>query len=187
MKIIFTAFFLFSFTMVMAQETSQPKQKIKFQSDLQMGFLVGQGGHNFQIQSVNGIRLNTFSLGLGAGIDFYGGRSIPVFLDNKKDLFGKRETPFFYFSGGRHFPWKVVSEDDWAKFEPRAGWYYDAGIGYSIPVKKQSILFSAGYSFKSYDETVMYDTWCLWGDCPTNNEKYSYQLRRISIRAGIRF
>ena len=187
MRILFITSLIFFFTGVQSQEVKDNNSKIKFQSDLQLGMLVGQSGHNFQIQSVNGIRINTFSIGLGAGIDFYGVRSIPLFLDFKKDLFDKRETPFFYFSGGRHFPWNEAYEEEWNKYEPKAGWYYDAGIGYTIPLKKQSILFSAGYSFKSFDETVIYNTWCLWGDCPERFESNSYQLRRISLRAGIRF
>ena len=187
MKILFITILTFFFTDLQAQEEKENKGKVKFQSDLQLGVLLGQGGHNFQIQSVNGIRINTFSLGLGAGIDFYGSRSVPVFLDIKKDLFDKRETPFFYLSGGRHFPWKVEKGDEFEKYEPEPGWYYDAGIGYIIPLNKQSLIFSAGYSFKSYDEKVSYTTWCLWGDCPGMNENFSYQLRRISLRAGIRF
>jgi hypothetical protein len=187
MRILLIAIVSLCFTQVQAQEIKENSCRIKFQSDLQMGVLVGEGGHNFQIQSVNGIRIKSFSIGLGAGIDFYAERSIPVFLDIKKDLFGKRETPFIYFSGGRHFPWKVENEEEWNKSEQEPGWFYDAGIGYTIPLKKQSIIFSAGYSYKSYDETVKYNTQCLWGDCPTYNEDFSYQLRRISLRAGIRF
>jgi hypothetical protein len=178
---------MFCFTCVQAQEVKDNKGKVKFQSDLQMGVLVGQSGHNFQVQSVNGIRINTFSLGLGAGIDFYGSRSIPVFLDIKKDLFDKRETPFFYFSGGRHFPWQEAPVNDWTKSYAEAGWFYEAGIGYTIPLKKQSILFSAGYSFKSFDEVVESEVVCITWPCPQFKEKYNYQLRRISLRAGIRF
>jgi hypothetical protein len=187
MRILFLTLLLLFFNCVQSQEVKDNKGKVKFQSDFQLGILIGQNGHNFQVQSVNGIRINTFSLGLGAGIDFYESRSIPVFLDIKKDLFDKRETPFFYLSGGRHFPWRVEADDAGRKFETEAGWFYDAGIGYTIPLKKQSILFSLGYSYKSYDEKVEYEYWCLWGDCPKTYETYSYKLRRISLRAGIRF
>ena len=175
------------FTCVHAQVVKDNKSRIKFQSDLQMGVLVGQSGHNFQIQSVNGIRINTFSFGLGAGIDFYGSRSIPIFLDIKKDLFGKSETPFFYLSGGKHFPWQEAPANDWTKSYAEPGWFYEAGIGYTIPLNKQSILFSAGYSFKAFDEVVENEVNCLVWPCPQMKESYSYQLRRISLRAGIRF
>lgn len=187
MRYLFIIILLACFVFAGAQDVPKQSAKIRFQSDMQLGFLEGSAGPFFQIQSVNGIRYKTWSLGIGAGLDYYGMRSIPLFLDLKKDLLQNRQTPFIYLSGGRHFPWEEAPINEWTKSYPESGWFYDAGIGYTIPLKKQSILFSAGYSFKSFDEVVQTEVVCLTWPCPQFKESYSYKLRRLSLRAGIRF
>jgi hypothetical protein len=184
--LVFTIFILSGLSLY-SQEANTGNSRIRFQSDMQLGFLEGSAGPFFQIQSVNGIRYKTYSIGIGAGLDYYAMRSIPLFLDIKKDLFKNRQTPFFYLSGGRHFPWEEAPINDWTKSSPESGLFYDAGIGYAIPLKKQSILFSAGYSFKAFDEVVENEVVCITWPCPQFKESYSYKLRRLSIRAGIRF
>ena len=71
----------------------------------------------------------------------------------------------------------------------KTGLFYDLGIGYSIPLKSNAIVLSAGYSFKSYSSREnMYYYW--WYYNPDNSEDYvyhDYKLRRISIKAGFSF
>ena len=166
----------------------QKEKKFLFQSINNLGFLEGSAGSAFQLQTINGFRYRSFSAGVGIGLDYYLSRSVPLFLDIRKDLFGgKRQTPFVYLSGGKHFPW-IVNRNEWTEISQTSGWYYDAGIGYAIPVNTHAIIFSAGYSYKNYDEKVTSpDIMCLIGPCPEYQEKYSYQLRRISLKAGFRF
>ncbi len=179
---------MFCFLSFGAGAQEEKVQKIRFQSSLRAGVLEGDAGSAFQMNMVNGFRFKTFSAGIGAGLDYYAIRSIPVFLELRKDIFSSGKTPFLYASGGRHFEWaEPMEENQWTKSTFEDGWFYDLGIGYSIPIKSHSIFFTAGYSYKDYKEKVENYVMCIWGDCPVFNETFSYKLRRISIRTGFRF
>src|SRR5881227_3562178 len=69
---------------------------IKFQGEVQVGPLDGQRGTYMQLQSVNGISYKGYFIGLGTGLDYYFMRSIPLFLQLKKKLLNKNNTPFIY-------------------------------------------------------------------------------------------
>jgi hypothetical protein len=161
-------------------------KKFRFASNNTYGVLVGEAGNAFHVQSVNGLEHKSFFAGLGVGIDNYGLRSIPLFLDIRKNILDKPNTPFVYVDGGYHFPWKKA-EEGWYETKTSGGLYYEAGLGYQLPIKGAAILFSAGYSYKAYKEVFSYPTFCIDGNCPDYSNTYRYQLRRISIRAGVRF
>src|SRR3954471_10659348 len=76
------------------------KSRIKFQAEVQVGPLDGQRGTYIQLQSVNGVSYKGYFLGIGTGLDYYFMRSIPLFLELKKNLFNKGNTPFIYADGG---------------------------------------------------------------------------------------
>ena len=83
--------------------SSAQKPKYTFQSNMQFGLLEGQRGSAFQLQTVNGLQFNTWFAGLGAGLDYYHTRSIPLFLNLRKSFFSGEKTPFIfllnYFNG----------------------------------------------------------------------------------------
>jgi hypothetical protein len=151
-----------------------------------LGILEGQGGTSFTIQSINGIRLNTISIGAGVGLDYYIIRSVPVFLDVRKDLFSKRQTPFVYANAGTNLPWDQ-QVNYYEEVKVKGGLYYEAGLGYSWPLKSTNIIVSLGYSYKAFEEQIKSMVFCFDGNCPELNEKRAYQLRRLSIKAGFRF
>jgi hypothetical protein len=169
----------------MNAEAQEPK-KLKFHSVNQVGIMQGQGGTFFQATSINGIRAGSFSAGLGIGIDNYVASSIPLFLDVRKDLSSKPQSLFLYMSGGKNYMWDK-KDTDWMKYESDPGWYYNMGIGYAIPLVSESLIFSAGYSYKAFEERREQASFCQFGNCPPIKENFSYKLRRISITAGFRF
>src|SRR5687768_4020311 len=71
---------LFLFQGIAAQ-----KQKPKFTSINQAGVTWGGSGQTLQLQSINGIFYKTFSAGVGVGLDYYWQRTIPLFIDLRKD------------------------------------------------------------------------------------------------------
>jgi hypothetical protein len=181
-RVLVAAVFLCSIFTSLAQE----QRKIKFHSVNQFGILQGQAGSAFHAQTINGIRSNSFSAGLGLGLDNYVSTSIPVFLDIRKDLGKKERSLFLYMSGGRNYV-MTKKDTDWLKNESESGWYYNMGIGYAIPLISESLIFSAGYSFKAFEERTEQPGFCQFGNCPPYIESFSYKLRRISINAGFRF
>jgi hypothetical protein len=165
------------------------KTKLNFYSAVQAGILEGEEGSSFQLQSINGIKYKTWATGIGVGLDYYHTRSIPLFLDIRKSIFNSSKSPFVYASGGYHFPWSTTKDKfGYANLDSKAGIYYDAGIGYRLPVlKNNSLFFSAGYSLKRFSQEVSYYTYCLTGNCPEYRQRFDYSFRRISIRTGLQF
>lgn len=187
MRIILPVCILFMCIQLSAQKN------IQFQSINQAGFLKGHNNDALQYQSINGIRYWGYSLGIGVGVDQYYYRTVPVFGEVRKDIFNKRETPFIYAALGSSLPWvKDGPVNAWQRSEYNKGIFYEAGVGYKIPVKGRLFLnFSLGYSQKSLHETQYtkiyrdfppYDTE-NWG----NTMYFDYTFRRISVKVGLGF
>ena len=174
---------------VTAQKTST--DKIRFHSINQVGIIAGESDANLQLQSINGVKKSTWFAGIGVGLDYYYSRSIPLFLDVRKNIFNKPNTPFIYADGGYHFAWSSTKDEQlhWLGDEKNGGAYYEAGIGYAVPFfKKTSLLFSAGYSYKRFTQTVNSMPWIsVWPPPQESFEKYSYDLRRVAIKVGVGF
>jgi len=182
-------FILIIVIILQSADVNGQKNKPAFHSVLQAGILEGKEGTSFQLQSINGIKYRNWSTGIGVGLDYYHTRSIPVFLDIRKMIFNRSQSPFIYASGGYNFPWlRTRDEFMYNDIDSKAGLYYDAGIGYQLSVlKNNSLFFSAGYSFKRFSEKVSQYTYCLTGNCPEYKQRFDYYLRRLSIRTGLQF
>ncbi|HEX6334877.1 MAG TPA: hypothetical protein VFZ78_11665 [Flavisolibacter sp.] len=171
--------------------TTHGQEKIKFQSMLQAGLLEGELGSSLQLHTVNGIRFKTWSAGVGAGLDYYHTRSIPVFLDLRKRILRNPQSPFLYAGGGYHFPWeKKQTDQQWGYYYDRntsGGLYYDAGIGYQLPVKNSMLYFTAGYTYKRFSQEVPQPVMCITWPCPEVMQTFDYQVRRLSVKTGLRF
>jgi hypothetical protein len=169
------------------------QNKVQFQTLGQAGFIKGQNNDALQYQSINGIRYKGYSLGIGVGVDYYYYRTVPVFAEMRKDLFNKKETPFIYAALGSSFPWnKEVTINAWQRSDFSKGSFYEAGIGYKVPVKGRFFMsFSLGYSQKTLHE-IKYTR--MYRDFPpydteswSNPMYYDYTFRRISVKAGLGF
>ncbi len=183
---IITVFIVLQSTKASAQKPGNEKG-VRFHSINQVGILAGSSDANLQLQSLNGIKHKIGFVGLGVGLDYYYARSIPVFLDLRKDIYNKATTPFFYVDGGYHFPWSS-KKDEKRRFiiDAKGGLYYDLGIGYKFPLMKyKNLLFSAGYSYKSFSENINESIICLALGCTPNIDHYDYRLRRVAIKVGL--
>src|SRR5215217_6758991 len=133
MKKIILLFTIFAFNHV--STLAQEKSKVKFHSITNIGIAWGATGEGFQVQTINGIRYKTFSTGLGIGLDYYWRRTIPLFLDLRKDIFNKGQTPFLYLDLGTHAP--TVKANPEFKAEYGKGLSFDVGVGYKHPINKK--------------------------------------------------
>lgn len=183
---------LIAIHMSMAQDRSPKKQSCScsFQSNNQIGLLEGKTGSAFQLQTINGIRYKTWFAGVGAGLDYYHRRSIPLFVDIRKDILKNKKTPFLYADGGVNFSWgKEDGEGTW-HVEYGNGHFYEAGLGYKFGLKNNmALFFSAGYSYKSSVEKRYGVTYCPFlGPCVEGLiERFDYSLNRLSLKAGFSF
>src|SRR5215467_547922 len=76
----------------------KPQHAFQFRSINQVGLLEGTDGGAFQIQTINGVQFRTWFLGIGVGIDNYRLRSVPLFVDLRKEF--KVGTNYFFIYGG---------------------------------------------------------------------------------------
>lgn len=171
--------------------TSAQKGKLKFNSSIAAGFIAGARGPALQLQTINGVKYKSWSAGAGVGLDYYFNRSIPLFIDVRKRLFDKANTPFVYVDGGYNIRWLTAAEKHAFFTNTKGGLYYDAGIGYQLPVLKgRNLFFSLGYSSKQFTNTEQ--TWFyidyIWPgpSSPSDNTHvYKYNLQRLCLKVGI--
>lgn len=185
-----------------AQNKKLQSSKYKFTLIPSVGILEGSADKTFgQIQVVGGLQKNTCFAGIGAGIDYYGDkRSVPLFVDLKKNFKTGNKTPFIYADAGYNFSWlreneKVVNQFSGTNdYKQKGGLFYEAGLGYKFILKNKLALgFSAGYSCKQSKEIY---TPFIWIDfppfpnpnpSPQNPETYEYKFNRVSLKLNCWF
>jgi hypothetical protein len=184
--------FLLSITILKcsAQERSKTKS-LQFHSINNVGLLEGEAGSAFQLQTVNGVQYKSWFVGIGAGLDYYRYRTIPLFIDARKE-FGKSNNKFFvYADAGINFYWERDKDAKQFYYDDKFknGFYAEGGLGYKRKLnQKSSLLFSAGYSYKKLTE----EGHSFWFDpgfpgSPYPIEKINYNLNRLVLKAGIEF
>ena len=170
-----------------SQHTKQGKQKISFSTVNQAGLISGSSGESAIIQTINGIKKDKWSTGIGVGLDYYTERGIPLFLDVRRDLTGKKNTPFIYGDGGAYFQWLNQGQKGQRNIiDNYPGLYYDFGAGWKLSGKNErSFIVSAGYTSKQVREKVMSTRWMpMPVNTPRDPEYYKYNYRRIVIKVG---
>lgn len=182
-KGIITALFLCLSICVSAQ------QKPGFSTQNYIGMVAGNNETEFQLQTINGIKWRSWFGGIGAGIDWYYLRSIPVFASVNRNFLQKgKRSVLFSADAGVNFPWAQNIYYDFPPYDRKqnSGLYWAGSIGYKFGVGKadNAILMQLGYSFKRLGEITTSPTFCINPPCPLNIEKYDYRLKRISVRLG---
>ena len=162
--------------------------KIKFTSINQVGLLSGSAGQSASVQTINGFTKARWFTGIGTGIDYYGTRSVPVFVDVRSTLSNKLKRPFLYADGGINFPWisdgQKIARGYTATSSP--GVYLEGGAGLKFKMKNNNaFLLSAGFSYKEVkDKTEMMRIW-IWPTSDKTYETYKYQYRRIVVKLAL--
>jgi hypothetical protein len=121
-------------------------------------------------------------------VDDYEYRSIPLFLDVKRNFEWKQTDFFVYADGGISFPWENKEEEQFSNHVFKKGLYADAGIGYSFKIGKAiAVLLSGGYSVKKLkkERTGFYfvNGQTIFG----KPYLYYYEFKRILFKIGFQF
>src|SRR5688500_1087328 len=86
-------------------QDNKSEGKPTFRSSFAVALINGSASTSFNIETVHGFTLNKTFVGIGAGIDYYTFRSIPLFLQLRQE-FGKGKKRFLiYGDGGYNFDW----------------------------------------------------------------------------------
>lgn len=151
----------------------------------------------YQIQSVVGYRFHyRYYAGLGAAIDNYTIRTLPVFADFRTDFSLHKNTPFAYVDIGLANPWP--KKDQYAGYyylgkspdKKVPGCYLNIGIGQRLRSRQShhSWEFSVGYSLETlklvyFQKSVSPDPGAE--NIPTQTDTYQYTFNRLVLRVGV--
>lgn len=174
-----------TFSVISNAQTMKPK----FGSSVSIGFLAGQQHNAFSTQWVNGLTFSHLFAGIGAGLDFYEMKSVPVFAavrfypDQKQRFFG-------YGNVGHNFVMKKKFKNSFSE-DPAirdGGFYTSLGVGYATPLNARwSLFFKAGYSYKRMSMLNTYTICPFIPPCYKQFEKYKYGYRRLEFSVGVGF
>jgi hypothetical protein len=165
------------------------QNKIKFSSINTAGIAIGQSGDAGSLQTVNGIQYQKWFAGIGAGIDYYKVRTIPLFVDLRSSI---AKSDFFAFAdAGYNLPYRNKPDDKvyyYNTYHFFGGFYSELGVGYKLKLAGKSyLLFTSGYSYKELNNKVGTVNPCLVGPCPVDYSTYRYNYGRILLKAGVGF
>lgn len=188
----------FTASVGVAQSAGFWKSRMQFRSTEWVGLSAGEAGSAGQIQTVNGVSKGPWFVGVGAGLDYYRFRSVPLFLSVTRDLaIGKRDWLFLYLDGGTNVPWykrTSTPEDYFTADAFHAGEYWSGGLGYLWKLgdhTSKAVLFSAGYTVKKLSEGQTVTSDCCCGvPCPMTlpgPAVYEYLNRMYQFMVGFRF
>lgn len=159
-----------------------------FTSINQAGLLTGSAGQAANIQTINGLTWSKWFAGVGTGIDYYGTRSIPLFVDLRRNFNTKAKGVFVYADGGINFPWISDGQKMTRGYTATssAGVYLEGGAGLKFRMKSNNaFLLSAGFSYKEVkDKTELMSIW-IWPTPDKTYETYKYHYRRIVVKLAL--
>ncbi len=161
--------------------------RIKYGTINQVGLLSGSQGESGTLETINGITINKWFTGVGAGLDYYGERDIPLFIDVRRDITNNKNTPFIYADAGASFAW-LNDQQKRQRSRPATspGLFYDLGAGWKLGGRnKRAFIVSAGYSFKQAKEKLNQTIFNPALRISEPAVQYmNYKYRRIVIKVG---
>lgn len=192
MKKLFIASICLLSTNLMAQ-TGKVKNKSSYLMP-QIALLNGSSGVGTQFQLAGGLVKNNWNFGVGAGIDYYELRSVPLYADVRHH-FGKEKNLFAYANIGYNFEW-IHNIDERVYIMPpamntlkqRGGLYTDFGIGYNIQMgKNHALALSTGFSVKQmYEEYEELSIWSWPTQIDPTIRRFNYAFKRVSFKVAYR-
>jgi hypothetical protein len=187
--LIFICIILCTAAGLSAQQKTLP-DRWQFHSVNNVGLLEGQTGSSFQLQTINGAQYRSWFAGIGLGLDFYRYRTIPLFLDIRRQFGRSTNKLIVYAEMGINFCWLTDNEKTTylANDKFNKGLYADFGLGYKISLgKTNNLLLTIGYSLKKLKETYETPEYYYPPNYPPDKEQINYHLNRLSIKIGWEF
>lgn len=190
MKSIF-CLFVASFFSIAVLAQNKKNHAVDFHSINSISLVNGNNGTSAAIQTVNGFSKEKWFVGLGAGIDYYQYRSVPVFADVRYELGKKKNRFFMYTDAGINCSWvaEVYKDWDWnSSSDFSNGLYTDSGVGLNAYFKNgNAFVVSLGYSHKAIKETTERVVWIGGSQQQTVTEINNYRFNRVMVKLGFRF
>ncbi len=172
---------------------AQKKTKISYLNTTGIGILSGQQQNSFTVQTINGVKWDKWSAGIGVALDNYANKSIPVFVDVRRSFGNAKWKPLLYADAGINF--NVYSEKypkpQFNEYSLNNGFYGGAGIGLTTSIsKKKSFIITAGYSYKQFNWSEPYTMWSSFRPAGVDINalvQNTHHYRRWALIAGLSF
>lgn len=169
------------------------QRPLQFHSTEWLGLSTGQAGGAIILKTVNGVAWRSWFAGLGASVDYYRFRSVPLFVSVSRDIaLGRKDGLYLYAEGGTNAPWYTrpgTGENNAIISSTfHGGAYWGGGIGYLWKLgnqTRQAIVISAGYAEKKLSENQVTASTCAPLDC--NMARYEYLNRMFQFMIGFRW
>ncbi|HTR29345.1 MAG TPA: hypothetical protein VMH27_08740 [Puia sp.] len=178
--------------LVLAANPGYGQHPLQFRSTEWLGLSTGQAGGAGILGTVNGVAWGPWFTGLGASVDYYRFRSVPLFLSVTRDIsLGRRDRLYLYANGGTNVPWytrpNMGDNNAVVSSTFQGGAYWGGGLGYlwKLGNQRQAIVLSAGYAVKKLSEDQVTASTCAPLDC--NMARYEYLNRMFEFMIGFRW
>ncbi len=141
-------------TAIVFAGVANAQAKLRYSAGLEAGLTKGNSDNSHAYLLTNGVVYKSLTAGIGAGIDDYVFRSLPLFADIKKTFGHRHLQPFINASVGININEakdKLKSEYNYyPNVDYKNGFYARAMAGVSLPLyKRLRVFIDAGYSYKT--------------------------------------
>lgn len=185
-----TKLLLLLIMMVAVKFGTAQSNRIHYSGQVNAGAMFGSNNTKINAQTIHGVKSAKWFAGIGGSIDDYFLQSFPVFIDLRRSLFNKPNTPFAYVEGGINIS-KKGEQNGYQKTENKVGAFYEGGIGYKVGISPQlNCNLSAGYSFKGYTAEKYIKNYNPINPKVNeweNRKTEKYRLNRFVLRLGLEF
>lgn len=173
-------------------------QKPAFYLAPQVGLLNGNSHAGKMFGLTAGLATTDWVYGIGASIDYYKLRSVPVYAEVKRMLGNNKNTPFLYANAGINMDWVLANQHyhqhNWGWGAPLTdcnfsnGHFLETGAGVNIKNKEgKGFSLSLGYSSKSLSESWTENIWDpLENKFTPTLRANKYSLNRVVFKVGFR-
>jgi hypothetical protein len=150
----------------------------------QAGVLKGEEKYSAQGIIVGGMEYKGWGFGIGAGIDWYRIRTVPIVADIRRSITVAKQPFFVYANAG----WNIaIPRDNEYLLKGKGGAYGEAGLGYAIlNKKKKGILLSIGFTSKTVTDKFMETTY-IWTTPVPTERRIDYTFNRFILKLGYKF
>lgn len=170
--------------------TAHGQNKPMYTAGVEAGWLRGNNGSSMAYFLSNGIRYKTVSAGVGIGTDNYFIRSVPLFLDIRKDFGHHRFQPYVSYAAGINI--SAIKDGQkqtyagYQNYNVNNGFFMKASAGASLAVYKK-IRFYTGFGYSYKTTRTQYDTYSYYPEQTSRKGTDIRRMNRWNIVAGFRF
>lgn len=172
------------------------QSQVRFEGNIESGMMNGGWQTNGYVQTTQGVHYKQWFAGVGAGIDYYRYRTVPVFAELRRTFGNRSVRPYVLTAAGINTTWpnqlQKQENNGWWQTNVASfhnGFYGRVGVGVVLNAdKKIRFGLNAACNYKTLSRT--YSEWIFepWPQPSNITEKtMEYRLNRLSVGLSVMF